>query len=278
VTSFDPDSGAAVTLASSVRSFFVPDHQAKHIVVFAAAPAHWATLLALDGSGTTPLSADCASGRFTPDDSAFLCVDSKGALSWLPIGGGAATLVQAGPLRLVDGISPDGKFAVYEKAKQPHSFTNDLYLTATQAAPPTVPTTLRAQTDALIMGTVFTSDSAFALYNIQVDAAGNGTLVATPTVGSGQARQLAQLSSLYFTLGGSRVLFSDNLVETPLPNQGADGTTDLALVDLASGAAPTMLAQKINMTFWPTADRKSVVFCRRDAADMNGVYMMLLPQ
>jgi len=102
-------------------------------------------------------------------------------------------------------------------------------------------------------------------------------LQARPTAG-GPEREVVLRPHQWFALYGTRVLVVDNFVSYPGSASKEDGTADLELVDLATGAAPMRLATRVDANIVLASDKHSVVVSSdRYSSQENGVYVLYLP-
>jgi hypothetical protein len=272
LSSFDVDSGALVASLDQVELVFHTDSVNQRVLSRGATGA-----VVTDASlgNPTALATDYLDGVFTPDGTSVVYIDGEAKLLHVAAGGGTAALVQAGPVQFIQGISPDGKRALYSTSSDDTTGNADLYLTRLVDDAP-APFVLRQQIDAQILGDAFTADSQFALYAGAVDSAYNGAFEVQPVVG-GPSREVTNLDFYWFALDGARVVYTDALVESTTPAGYSDGTADIELVDLSGAAIPTKLVKGANANMVLTADKKTLVFAIIDDAAKAGVYTMQLP-
>jgi hypothetical protein len=129
----------------------------------------------------------------------------------------------------------------------------DFWLTsATTATSPTqlVATATREQTPS-----AFTEDSQFVFYIVNWSFMPIGGSLRVRDTASGTERSIAASVASVAPAGKSRLVF--------VTSQG-DGTSNLAVVDLATGLAPQQIATKVLTTYFVSRDRKTLYYVAPD--------------
>ncbi|MGZ3443334.1 MAG: hypothetical protein ACXVDD_27625 [Polyangia bacterium] len=265
LTSWDPDSGAAVDLLTSTVEGY-STHTGVGVLTTSTTGA--LTLVAADGSGAPrAIAANIKHARFTQDGSAIIAVTSAGALERIAVADGAVTALGPTGVAHLVGISSDGKFATYATMVDSTTFNEDLWLTSATAS--ATPTALVATPLSQTLGYSFTDDNAFAFYATDYDANTlTGSLRARATAGGGSERTLGAATYTATPFGGARLVFGDHYGGT-FP----DDRVDLELVDLATSAAPTKLATQVLAHYEVSDDDKTIWYVQPH----DGLHALALP-
>jgi hypothetical protein len=225
VTSYDPETGAAVDLLVPADPSLATNAAAGVLV---RSPT--GELSIVDAAGGTPrhLADNTMQARFA-DGSAVLVVTYGGAFERVTIADGSAQVLQNGVER-IRAMSPDGQQVAFTTREDHMWMLGDLYLAnATAAGAPTV---LNPNVTSPLFLTSFSADSTWVLYRVQ------SSLRAQP-VGGGSERTLADDAfAILLAPRGSRVVFGGYV-------DRAQNLVDIELIDLARDAEPTRVATHV---------------------------------
>jgi hypothetical protein len=168
--------------------------------------------------------------------------------------------------------SRDGRLMLYGNAVDPNTGLTTLFLVDIAHTPP-APLQLQASTIAAQSFELFTRDSSHALY-YTFDVTNGATRLFAASL-AGDNRQIssgAPTEFAHFALTGSLVAFSDNLVGT-----GIDlfDRNDIVLADVgATQIAPVTLAVQAYNLFFPTHDRRAIVFTSDHDPAATGLFII----
>jgi Tol biopolymer transport system component len=214
------------------------------------------------------------SAAFTHDGQSLVYVTTDGSLKRSPVvSPRPVTLVAAGGFDGVSSVSPDDRWLLASKTRDPDTGDVDIYI-ASASAGGSAAAILGSATGSFY-GSPFTADSSRVLY---VDNAMNGAgdYHVVPTAG-GPGFKLASRMWIGFATTGTRVVYEDGFV--PGVGLGAHGIADIESVDVsAMPPTPVVLVNQAdpNLYFTSAGDRLvySLTFC---AAGSEGIWVMPTP-
>jgi len=168
--------------------------------------------------------------------------------------------------------SRDGRLMLYGDVSDPQNGTTNLFLVDVSQVPP-MPLPLQSDPVVLQSFELFTSDSTHGLYYKFDPTTGGLTLFAASLAGDNRAVSSGAPTEVeHFALTGSLVAYSDNLVGT-----GIDllDKTDIVLADVgAAQIAPVTLAPEAYNLFFPTADRRAIVYTSDHDPNDSGLFIV----
>lgn len=261
LSSFDPDSGASVDLASPSQKFFTVDAKAG---LFVTSPTGTVSLVDPRGGPLRHFADNVRHLRLINGGATALVTTLSGALQRVAVADGSVTVLQPSGVDRVDSLSGDEQTLLLTTQQSPTTFLNDLYLaSATQAGPRT---TLNSALTSFSTGYGFTDDSSWALYLVDTDSTTDaGALRARPASG-GAERALGQGSQLVAPMGGARLAFGQQY-------DAASNLTDISFVDLARNDPPTLLAKRAWWWFDVGTDNRTVIWL----VPGDGLYIHAVP-
>jgi hypothetical protein len=268
LSSIELSSFTPIDIASRSTSF-VGNHAGTHVAVLTGTKG--ATIYPVIGGDGVALMGDFASARFLPDDTALLFTTADGTLQRAPVSGAAPTMLQTmSALAIVGEVSPNGKSLLFDS--QISMLGSDLFLGSSQHAG--APVTLSTDPSAGLYGEGFTDDSVLALYSSKITGAGPmGPFLGdfeAQAVGGGAPIHLADQVWQWNTVGGSRLVYDDNLMD--ISTNVYTGTADLEFIDLSLGQTPMKIAKSIDLIYYLSPDHKAVVYTAT-----GSLYYQLLP-
>jgi hypothetical protein len=250
VSRFDPASGQTFKIASSVSSDFGIDPAGAELILFG--PSGLVSSAVAGSGGLVPIDDAAASATISGDGKTVVYVTATSALKR------ASTAAPANPTQLVasafdyvDGLSNDGRWVIGGNTIGAYGTTGDAYLaSAIQAG---TATTLSSATNGTVVdGTLFTTDSKFALFYTDVTSDGTGALSAYAVGGGGSPIALGTASYWLQAATGSTIVFN--------VNTSAGQKADLELLDLSKGTTPTLAVSQADEYFLVTPAGDAVVY------------------
>jgi hypothetical protein len=272
IVSYDPDSGAATTLLAPASPGFVP--VPARVAVVALNPMNGSSLYPVDGTPATPLAAGVKRSLAFADGSAAVQLTLGGGIVRARLSdGGLTSLVAAGGDELA-ALSSDGAWVLYTGPPDATSGNAELFLASARVPGMTSGSSINAgKTSPPVNSGRFTDDASWVVYTTDADAFGHGPLRARPLAGTiGASRTLSLASAGFVTAGGARLVYTDRYIR---PDAGLP-RVNLALVDLASSAAPTLLAAGASLAWHISDDMHRVAFLVSDGSNA-GLYVAPLP-
>jgi hypothetical protein len=155
-------------------------------------------------------------------------------------------------------MSPDGKLMLFATGADPNTGFTDLNLVDVTANPPAVQN-LQPIGRGQPAFEMFTADSSHALYYMVDGVSPNSTLFAASLAGDNrQVSSGTPTEFVFFGLRDSEVVYSDHMNGTGI---GMFDLHDLMLADVgADRIAPRLLAGQVYNLFFPTRDRRWVLY------------------
>jgi hypothetical protein len=238
----------------------------------------------------------------------MVLVSTAGGVSVVPIGGGAATTIDAtgfmgqlieggktavygttaGALRMSSttaplpttlapafggfyGVSPSQDDVLYYQNQA--STGTDLYLVST--ASPGAPQPISTVTNGAVNGDPFTTDSTYALYSTSNDACTGAATFAAFPVNGGSSIPLGSNVWGDSSATGAKVVFNDHYAAT---GGQRFGRADIESVDLAAGTTPTLVVSQADavIELTPAADQIVYSWSLQPGA-LAGIYVTPVP-
>jgi hypothetical protein len=226
------------------------------------------TVFGADGTfAATLLDADGVAGVFTADGASVVYVTATNALKRTTVTTPSPITLQASAAALL-GLSPDESSVLTFRAQDPTTGNFDLYVSSSSAS--AAATTLTASTEANLFGDAFTADSSRVLYYTSIDPDTMAGTLDVSAVTGGAPTAIGTSVWIDTALTGTKVVFDDN---------DADQVTgDLEIVDVATGAKPTLLVSQVDQDFYVTAAKDKIVYgWSLVAGPYAGVWVMDVP-
>jgi hypothetical protein len=215
-----------------------------------------------------------SSAALTHDGQSVVYVTMDGSIKRSPIASPSpATLLPAGGFTSLASLSPDDRWLLASKTRDPNTGNGDIYVASATAAGPAA--AILGSATGTFYGSSFTADSSRVLY---VDNAANGAgdyHVATTAGGPGA--KLASRMWLGFATTGTRVVYEDGFV--PGVGLGAQGIADIESVDVSSASPqPTLLVNQADPGLYLTSAGNRLVYSMTSCAlGSEGIWVMPTP-
>jgi hypothetical protein len=283
IESFARPSWAMTTLESSVYPYFQPDKAGVNLLINTTSGLQ---VIPTAGGSATTIDPSGQGGTFTSDGADVVYVSSSGALMRSSVKAPAPTMLVAGGLEGLYGLSPDDSTALVYKGYDNTTYLTDLY--AASATKSGELTTLSAAQTAtvgggqLAYGSPFTGDSSHVLYYSTFSTMSYpymGTLK-TSAVSGGAATMLGQNTNTVFASGMTKAVFEDNFARVTGSQVAA---VDIRSVD-TSGAGPAVLvvsqanAGQYYGSFFLSPDQTKIVYAENGTkTGQAGVFITAVP-
>ncbi len=268
VFSIDPADGSSIALLAGARNqiTLIPGAQSVALIDQAGR----AYLADLAGAALVPVGQAVTQVASSPDGSA-LFLATEGTISVVPLNGAPSGLLPPAGVIGLSGVSPDGQQLLFQAKEAVRPLSGGLWITSARPGGPFSRLSFEDDT-AAASAPAFTADSQWALWFTDPDPSGAGTLMAS-AVSGGAASVLGQGAVTVAATSGARILYTD----ASTLGAGGSGRSVLNAADLATGAAPVVLATDAGASFYLTRARDRVVYAFDDGGPRAGIYVAAVP-